>query len=237
MVFVALAVVVDHGSVTRLDQHAVSHLMPWLRPPFDTGVDASQLVVPQTGPTLAATLVSLLTYPAGVLPSGLVLAFVALLLRRRGLTRAAVAWPAVWLAGNLVEVVGKGVLVRPALYSHGVHVTPFDQSYPSGHALRGLLLAAAVAWTWRRAWPLLVWALAVPFALVALGGHTPSDVVGGVLAALALVAAALAVVGWGQGPARWTISPSTTVSSTGSSGSSSGSQATGSSARTVRSAA
>ena len=231
VLFLVLGALVAHGTFTHLDQWAVSHLMPWLQPPFNTGIDVVHMFVPRRRDSLGHTLVELVTFPAGVPPSALVVACCAVALWRRGLVRAGLVWVAAWIAANAIEVMGKGVITRPPLYSHGLHVASFDQSYPSGHALRAGVLAAAVCWTWPRAWPVLVWAIGVPLALVALGAHTPTDVVGGVLAAVALSLAAVYVC------ARWVISPSTTVSSTGTSGSSSGSQETGSSASTVRSPA
>jgi membrane-associated phospholipid phosphatase len=226
-----LAVLVAHGSLTHLDQHAVTNLMPWLQPPFHSGVHVAHLFVPRVDGSAGKVVVALSTYPAGVFPSAVVLACCTVSLRRRGLGRAAVVWWAAWLVANAVEVAGKAIVVRPALFSHGVHVTSYDQSYPSGHMLRAAVLTAAVVYTWRRAWPLVLWLPAMAVALVTLGDHTPTDVAGGVLAALALVLGALYAC------ARWVTSPSTTVSTTGSDGSSSGSHETGSSANTVRSPA
>ena len=214
MLFLVLGALVAHGTFAQLDQRAVSRLMPWLQPPFHTGLDVVHMFVPRRHDSLGYALVDLGTFPAGVPPSALVVACCAVALWRRGLARAAGVWLAAWLAANAVEAIGKGVITRPPLYGHGLHVVSFDQSYPSGHALRAGVLAAAVCWTWPRAWPVLVWALGVPFALVALGAHTPTDVVGGALAAVALSLAAVYVC------ARWVISPPATVSSTGTSGSS-----------------
>lgn len=229
--FVCLAVLVAHGSFTHVDQHAVSSLMPWLQPPFHTGVQVTHLFVPRVGDTLGEAPVALATYPGGALPSAVVLVCCTVSLRRRGLGRAAVVWWAAWLVANAVEVAGKSIVVRPELFSHGLHVASYDQSYPSGHMLRCAVLTAAVVYTWRRAWPLLLWLPVMAVALVVLGDHTPTDVAGGILAAVALVLGALYAC------ARWVTSPSTTVSSTGSDGSSSGSHDTGSPANTVRSPA
>jgi membrane-associated phospholipid phosphatase len=231
VLFLLLAVLVANGRFTHLDQRAVSNLMPWLRPPFHSGLQATQLFLPGIGDSLGEAIVSLLSYPAGAVPSAAVLVCCTISLRRRGLGRAAVVWWGAWLVANAVEVAGKAIVVRPALYSHGLHVTAYDQSYPSGHMLRAAVLSAAVVYTWRRAWPLLFWLPATAVALVALGAHTPTDVAGAALAALAVVLGALYAC------ARWVTSPSTTVKSTGSDGSSSGSHDTGSSANTVRSAA
>jgi membrane-associated phospholipid phosphatase len=229
--FLLLAVLVVHGTFTHLDQHAVSNLMPWLQPPFHTGVQVTHLFVPRLGDSVGEAPVALSTYPAGALPSALVLACCTSSLRRRGLGRAAAVWWAAWLVANAVEVAGKTIVVRPALHSHGLHVASYDQSYPSGHMLRAAVLSAAVVYTWRRAWPVLLWIPATAIALVVLGDHTPTDVAGALLAAVALVLGALYAC------ARWVTSPSTTVSTTGSDGSSSARHDTGSSASTVRSAA
>jgi membrane-associated phospholipid phosphatase len=232
VLFLLLAVLVGHGSFTHLDQLAVSNLMPWLQPPFHGGgVDVSDQFLPRLGDSLGEAPIALSTYPGGVVPSAVVLVCCTLSLRRRGLGRAAVVWWAAWLIANVVEVAGKGIVARPALFSHGLHVPSYDQSYPSGHMLRAAVLTAAVVYTWRRVWPLVLWVPVVAVALVALGDHTPTDVAGGLLAATALVLVALYVC------ARRVTSPSTTVSSTGSDGRSSGAHDTGSSASTVRSAA
>ena len=203
--FVVLAVLVDHGSLAQFDQWCVSNLMPWLPHGFKPGRGSSRFLLPATKHTLGGTLVELWTYPAAVAPSLVVVAVAAEALRRRGQRRAAAAWLGAYVVGNVVELLGKGALARPALFTHGRHVTPFDQSYPSGHALRALLLAAAVAWTWRRARVALAWAATVPFALVALGDHTVTDVVGGALAAaaLAIVAASYASASTSERNARW----------------------------------
>jgi membrane-associated phospholipid phosphatase len=205
--------------------------MPWLHPPFHTGVQMSHLFVPRVEGSAGQVAVDLSTYLGGALPSALVLVCCSVSLHRRGLGRAAVVWWSAWLVANVVEVAGKAIVVRPPLFSHGLHVAAYDQSYPSGHMLRAAVLTAAVVYTWRRAWPLLLWVPTTAVALVALGDHTPTDVVGALLAAAALVLGALYV------SARWVTSPSTTVSSTGSDGRSSGAHDTGSSANTVRSAA
>jgi len=232
--FLVLAALVDHGSLTRVDQWCVANLMPWLAREPAPRRGFTRFVLPASKDTLGGTLVELWTYPAAVVPSLAAVAAAAEALRRRGAVRAAAAWLGAWAAANVVELIGKGVLVRPALFTHGRHVAPFDQSYPSGHALRALLLAAALAWTWRRGRLALAWALSVPAALVALGDHTPTDVAGGVLAGAAIAVAAASYAR--RSEPRWTTSPPTTVSSTGSPGSSSGSVSTGSSAKTVRSA-
>jgi len=109
------------------------------------------------------------------------------------LSLAIVAWRSralafVLLAAVAVEVVCKELIVRPALYIGAHHVVAFDSSFPSGHTLRAVIVAAAL-WPLLRAWA-TVWAV-VSIALLELAGwHTPTDVAGGVLlAVLALLCA------------------------------------------------
>lgn len=184
VLFVALAVLVDLGEFTWLDQYAVSHWMPWLEPQHHPMISISALLVPQTVSSTFGTIVDVWTYPAAVVPSGVV---VVLLLVRSGW--AAAVWAVLWIAANAVELAGKLIVERPNLTFHGVHVAGLDHSLPSGHTLRALVIAAAVAATWRRGLPALLWAATIPVALVALGDHTPTDVVAGLLAFTALYAA------------------------------------------------
>lgn len=180
LLFVALAALVAAGAFHGVDQYAVRHWMPWLQGKSHPLVQLSTLVVPETRWTLGGTLVALWTYPASLLPSALVAGYAA--------WRLYDARPAVlWVAANVVELAGKLLVERPALYAHGRHVTGFDHSLPSGHTLRSLVVAYSLAALWRRGRFAYVWALSVPFALVALGDHVPTDVVAGILAFAALV--------------------------------------------------
>ena len=185
VLFVALAVLVELGAFTWLDQHAVSHWMPWLQPQPHALVTIGGLFVPHTKPSAFGTVVDVWTYPAAVFPSGAIVALVVLLRRSD-----AAVWAVLWVAANVVELAGKLIVERPALYFHGLHVSGFDHSLPSGHTMRSLVVAAALAATWRTGRAALLWAATIPFALVALGDHTPTDVVAGIVAFTALYAAA-----------------------------------------------
>ena len=98
------------------------------------------------------------------------------------------------MIANLVEVIGKGSLVRPALFAHRgfgpEHVGPFDNSFPSGHELRAVFIAVCAVACFRRPWLLGSWLLAVSVLLVGDGWHTPTDVAGGFLVAAAACLAA-----------------------------------------------
>jgi PAP2 superfamily len=186
--YAALAALVAAGELTAIDRWAIAHAMP-----------AAHLTAGK--PTLAGALVPLwglswssagrivtnvVTLPAAFLVATALVA--AACVRLRG--RAAVVLAAAFVAGNATEVLTKSTLTRPALYRLGVHLAGFDASYPSGHTLRTVLIAAAVgaAWPHLRRW-LALWA-ACSVAMIELGGlHVPSDIVGGLLLAGGLLAA------------------------------------------------
>jgi membrane-associated phospholipid phosphatase len=179
--FAALAVAVSAGAFTRLDQWSIDHLMPGGR--FHGG---KTRLIDGLVPLLSAgwgsgygIAVNLVTLPASFL---IALAIVTFCSRRL----------AVALVGAvLVEVICKEVLTKPALYDGSFHIAAFDTSFPSGHTLRTVLVAAAVAWRWPRLRALaIVWAICSLTLVLLAGWHTPTDIAGGLLlAALALLGA------------------------------------------------
>lgn len=175
LTFAALAVLVAVGAFTGLDQWSIDHLMPGgTFENDDSGILAA--VVPLYGThwtnawSVAADLVTL--------PAAFVISLALVAWRSRALALMLVA-------GTAIETLCKGVLDRPALHDGAHHITGFDSSFPSGHALRTVIIAAAFARPYAVAWA------AVSIALLQLGGwHTPSDIAGGiVLGALALLGA------------------------------------------------
>lgn len=95
------------------------------------------------------------------------------------------AWLVAWFGATGVEFALRHALTRPALYRDGVHITAFDSSWPSGHALRCALVAAVLAAAWPRLRaPLAGWLVASAVLLELAGYHTPTDVLGGLLLAL-----------------------------------------------------
>jgi membrane-associated phospholipid phosphatase len=147
---------------------------------------------PSAPPSLLESVVPLLHaqfHPAGAaiaqivtLPGQVVLSF--LLVAAAAWKLRSVSWIAVWTAAVAVEVVFRHALTRPALYRHGVHLVAFDTSWPSGHALRCALVAAAIATAWPRfRVPLAIWLAACAVLLELAGFHTPTDVAGGLLLA------------------------------------------------------
>jgi hypothetical protein len=190
--FLATGLLVSRGTFHGLDQYAVTQWMPWLRPSPNSRVTFATLALPSWQSPVLAGLLEFDVYPASVLPSAIVIGIAAFALHRRGETRAAVTWCALWLAANIFEVAGKTVFERPPLHtavgSRYVHVAGFDHALPSGHTLRSLVVAAAVAYTWRYGWLAVAWAATFPIVLIVIGWHTPTDIAAGAFAALALYA-------------------------------------------------
>jgi membrane-associated phospholipid phosphatase len=152
---------------------------------------------------VAARLVAL---PASAWPSLVLLVVLAAFAwRRRGAVCAVVFVACFGLAGA-AEVVSKSAVERPALYVERVsgihHLAGFDSSYPSGHAVRAVVLVFLAASLWPSVRSLLLAWTGVALILVELGGfHTPSDIVGGCALGAAIVALAAALHQLGcQGP-------------------------------------
>jgi undecaprenyl-diphosphatase len=128
----------------------------------------------------------------------LALVLACVLVRRRRPT-VAVMLLVVFAVGSGIEIVLKRLLTRPHLqmWTDGrlSHLAAFDSSFPSGHAFRVAVLAAMVTTLWpgwrTPAW-LVVLTIAVTLALA--GFHTPTDVLGGLLLAGALLLAAKALL-------------------------------------------
>lgn len=143
---------------------------------------------------LGAGVAEIVTLPGQVVISFLLVVFAAWRLWARGRVEAAVCWTAAWLAAVTVEIAFRHTLTRQPLYRHGVHLVGFDASWPSGHALRCALVAAALAAAWGRLRiPLGIWLVAVVLLLELAGFHTPTDLVGGLLLATTAIAGAVAV--------------------------------------------
>jgi membrane-associated phospholipid phosphatase len=144
------------------------------------------------GPFL--TVAQAVTLPAQAVVSCLLVAAACFALVRRGRLEAAMVWATAWVLATAIEVISKQLLTRPHLYRHDVHLVAFDSSWPSGHAVRAAVIAAALAAAWPRLrYPLAVWLVAVAALLETAGFHTPTDVIGGLLLATVLVAGGTAL--------------------------------------------
>jgi membrane-associated phospholipid phosphatase len=169
--------------------------MPFAGPPGSPPT-LLESIVPLLHTSFATTggaVAAVVTLPGQLLVSLLLVGLAAGALWRRGRRDAAVGWLAVWFVATCVEVIFRHTLTRPPLYRHGVHVLAFDSSWPSGHALRCTIVAAALATAWPRLRvPLAVWLAAALVLLELAGFHTPTDVLGGLLLAGVAVAGAVA---------------------------------------------
>lgn len=136
---------------------------------------------------------SLLTTPAGPLAAPLLLVAGALAMRRPAAVR--LAWMLVFAASIPVELAGKRLVVRPHVDADRLPWLAHD-GYPSGHTMRGVILAGVLAAAVPPArLPLIVWA-GVNAALVETTGmHPLSEVAGGLLGGAALVACVWAARG------------------------------------------
>jgi membrane-associated phospholipid phosphatase len=190
--FSLLAALVVAGVTNPLDRYAAEHWMLELSLTSHPLLTFSGLMLPNAGGTATETALAIWRYPASLLVSSLLLAGCAYALHRRGHTRAAVAWCITFAAVNAIELTGKIVLSRPTLRVPQGLLPGYDHSFPSGHTVRALVVAAAIAFVWPRLrWPALVWGLTVPLVLVALSDHVPTDVVGGALLVVVVLLIAL----------------------------------------------
>jgi membrane-associated phospholipid phosphatase len=169
LAFALLGVLVAVGAGNHVDQWAVDHLMPGAH--FTTNESGFLVgLIPlyhshwHGGLAIAANVVTL--------PAAFLVALAVVVWRSRLLALALAAAVA-------VEVICKATIVRPALHQGDLHIRAFDSSFPSGHALRTVLVAAAL-WSVARAWA-VAWAVASVVLLELAGWHTPTDLAGGVV--------------------------------------------------------
>jgi membrane-associated phospholipid phosphatase len=166
--FAVLAILVAAGTCTGLDQWAVGHLMPGaVFTTTESGLAEALIPLYHTqwddAYSVAANIVTL--------PASFVISLVLVAWRSRALAVALVA-------ATAVETLCKHVLTRPELH-HGMHISGFDASFPSGHTIRTVIVAGAFAH------PLTaLWAVCSIVLLQLAGWHTPTDILGGVLLGL-----------------------------------------------------
>jgi membrane-associated phospholipid phosphatase len=187
---VGVAALVRRGRFAHFDQHAISHWTPWIQPVDHTLWNG---LGPETRHAAWGTVVAVVAYPASGFVSGLVVLLCAVLLWARGDRWTSLGVSVAWLAANAIELLGKHAVERPRIREtswgrHG-YLPSLEHSLPSGHVMRALVVAAALAALGRFGRVAYLWALGVGAAVVAIGDHTPTDVIAGLAAGIALVAA------------------------------------------------
>ena len=178
--FAALAIAVAAGAFTGVDQWAVDRLMPGAS--FNAKeAGLAEALIPLWGThwdNVWSVAANIVTVPASFLIAVALCAW-----RSRALAAAVVAFTA-------VEALCKELLSRPTLHDGPHHIAGFDASFPSGHTLRTVLVAAAVAQPFGA-----VWAVASIVLLQLAGWHTPTDIAGGILLGLLALLCARALRG------------------------------------------
>jgi membrane-associated phospholipid phosphatase len=202
--FVILTAAVGTGLSRPVDRFAIDHLQPL----SDTSVAST--VAPSEPPrslgpvlhgdrSLLVSVGAIAFAPADSLPTLAIVAAAGVVLYRRGRLRAAAAWIVAFIAGLAIEGGGK-LLIDQIQFSPASTVVgvTLHGSYPSGHTIRSVIVAALVATMWPRSrvWA-IAWMLYVTCLLEIGGLHVPTDIAGGFLAAGALVCAAIS---YGRSP-------------------------------------
>jgi membrane-associated phospholipid phosphatase len=183
--FAAVGAAVQLGACTGIDQWSIDHLMPWASPDAQPSTLLSS-VLPFTVHRPAAEIpAELWLYPASALVAAPITMACCIYLWRRGFRLPAIAWASALVFVSAIEILGKHVLRRPTPHMTWrgsiVQMPTFDDSFPSGHAARAVLLAALLAALWPRLRaPAAIWIAAVLPLLVVTNAHAPSDVVGAV---------------------------------------------------------
>ena len=170
--FAALAVLVAAGAFTRTDQWAVDHLMPGANFHHDQSglLDGLVPLLHSRWDSPYAVAANIVTLPAAFLFS---LAIVFACSRVLGIAL---------VAAVAVEALCKELLQRPVLHEGSFLLWSLQSSFPSGHALRTVIVAAAVASAWPRTRRFAAaWAIASIALLLLAGWHTPTDLAGAVL--------------------------------------------------------
>jgi membrane-associated phospholipid phosphatase len=198
----ALTALVLGGVLTGLDEWGLDHVMPALDPrAHGQGIVSSKGIwrpFPLDGPWWQKAL-DLYTYPGSVFASMILVAVACVVLWRRQHRFAALVWLGAWGAGSAIELAGKHLLTRPSLHWANGHirlqVVPYANSYPSGHTVRSVVIAAVLIYVWPRARvPLAVWLAFVPVCLVVAAAHTITDVIGGLILGWLIVLVAHAMI-------------------------------------------
>jgi membrane-associated phospholipid phosphatase len=178
-----------------------------LLPSFGRWLDAAALegfLAVQRRPELHPTLDGI-GHLADALPFALAGAALIAIALARGQRRVALAIPVILIGSAVSAQVLKIVLAEPRHWSFLGESQIAAESFPSGHATAAMALAlCAVIAVGPRARPYVAalgaaFAIAVGYAILSLGWHFPSDVLGGFLTAATWTLAGVAVLRLGEG--------------------------------------
>jgi len=164
MALTVLGAAVEVGALQGIDHFGYTHLQPLHRGDWSRLPDVAS-------PAIASALV------------------VIAAVRLRGDPRLGTAWVAALGAGAAIELIGKPLVAHR--YPHPDEVPWLaHEGFPSGHTMRGLIVAGALSAAWPRARGLLVaWAVVNAVLVEVTRMHVISEVVGGAVAGLALATA------------------------------------------------
>ena len=192
----ALGVLVATGHAATFDQWSADSLMPYQDRPLSQPGLWDQLMSPlaavtRSGNDLPSRLLFASTLPAAPLAASVAAALGILALAARGQQRRALVWTLTLVSCAVAEAGIKALVERPLIHKYDVvrqtTVTKdsFNHSFPSGHTVRGLLLAFLIAELVPALRPVLAaWLLVMSAGLVLTSMHTPTDVAGGTLLAV-----------------------------------------------------
>ena len=170
--FVALAALVQITDFDRLNAFAVRHLQP---------------IAGGKGHPRLNNLADLIVSPGAPMTATLAIAVASAILLARRRPWAAAAWPATLGMAFLIEIVSKLLISQHRSGVWQGYGLTFDSSFPSGHMLRAVLVAGALTAVWPGlGTPLRWWCGVVAVCLLITGFHLPTDIVGGLLAGIAL---------------------------------------------------
>lgn len=204
--FAVVTLAVATHALRPVDRFAIDHLQPFNADNV-AGTIAPALPQRALRPILAgdrspAQAVAAVAFAPADSISALLLAGVAgaILLAWRRPWWAAGAWVGAVCVGLAVEGIGKLVVPQipfsPPSTTLGVTL---HNTYPSGHSMRAVIVAAMVTSAWPRVrWLAVAWVVYVT-AVLELGGlHVPTDIAGGLLVGGALACAAVALQSGGR---------------------------------------
>lgn len=204
--FAILTLAVAAHALRPVDRYALDHLQP-----FRSASVADTIAPSEPGHairpilrgerSLLQSVAAIAFAPADSLSVLVLAAGAAVVLRRRGRRwRVAGVWLGAVVVGLAIEGSGKLIVPQiPFAPTSTILGVTIEGTYPSGHTIRSVVLAAMIAGLWPRTRILAAGWVVFVTAVLELGGlHVPSDIGGGFLVGGALACAALALQSGGH---------------------------------------